>query len=119
MVEIGKYLRRQQEKNIQKEKSWKLAGSLLLTITLTVGASVGLDTLLQSCSETRAKNKLYSEVRNKADKNTNNEIDFEEAYILGKELNVIKCTNVCPLTYFPDVFRKASLESVSNYLEKK
>lgn len=118
MVESKKYLETHSEK-IQKKKEGKLALSAILTLVIATGLATGLDDLIKKEAETKAKDKLYFNVRDKADKDTNNDIDYGEAYNLGRELNVIKETNYCPLTYFSDLFRKASMKDITNYLNKK
>ncbi len=116
VVEAKKYLETPSEK-IQKKKEGKLALSALITLVVCAGLAAGLDCLVKKEAETEVKDKLYFNVQDKADKDTNNDIDYEEAYNLGRKLNVIPETNLCPLTSFDEMFNKATLKNISNYLK--
>ncbi len=118
MVEAKKYLETHSEK-IQKKKEGKLALSAILTLVIATGLAAGVSSFIEGEIEKVTKKLYYSDVYHKADKDTNNYIDYGEAYNLGIKLNVIKETNICSLTSFDEIFNKASLKNVTNYLNKK
>jgi len=110
-MEIGQFLKNEERKK-QEKKSPILSTMVLLAVFASSAAVVH-----NFVEKEIAKQKLYSEVYTKADKDANKTIDYKEAYNLGKELNVIQETNTCTLTSFDEIFKNASLRNISNYIK--
>ncbi|VVB82548.1 Uncharacterised protein [uncultured archaeon] len=115
MFGLSQYLRDTSEK-VKKEKKDHPALSAILVLTISAGLATGVNYLVNKDIETRTKQKFYSETYKKADTDTNKIIDYRESYNLGIKLNVIKETNICPLTSFDEIFNKASVKNITNYL---